>query len=120
MHAQASYAKAQQPLLQAGGIYPTRISSTGQSPGDLLEDIFRDVERYKLRDKVIVLKHFDVRDDRRLILLPKHIDDRSSRLGVDVVGQEDVSRSSKGHEPHRPPYLTFEDEGGGYLGECLL
>ena len=78
------------------------------------------VKRYKLRDNVVVLKHFDVEDDWRRVLFPKHVDDQSSQLCVDVVGQEDAPHSLKGREPNSRLYLPFEDKEGERLRDYLL
>ena len=92
----AGNAKAQQPLLQAGGVDPTRTGSADQLPGDLINGIFRDVERYELQDNVVVLEHFDVGDDQRWVLFLKYIDDQSSRLCVVVFRREDAPPLFKG------------------------
>ena len=86
----------------------------------MLDRILRDVEQDEFRDNVIVLEHFDVGDDWRRVLLPKHINDRLSRLCVDVVGQEDNPNSSRGHKSNRRSYFPFEDEGGEHLEYYLL
>ena len=74
----AGYAKAQQPLLQAGSINPSWTGSVSRLPGDLHNSILSDVERYKLQDNVVVLDHFNIGDNKHRVLFLKHVDDRLS------------------------------------------
>ena len=85
-----------------------------------LNGIIGDIEGYELQDNAVVLKHFNGGDNRRRVLLPKHVDDRSSRLRIYLFRQENTSCASQGNEMHRSADLTYQQKGVERVQNHLL